>query len=407
MNVLACSFIGIFISLNGFAQTDSLSYHHGHIVKQNPIDSSKQKDIIDIAQKLFNPKVSHDKRKVAKKFIFSVVPSVGYTLTTGFAADLTGNVAFYMSKEHTENLSSVDADVSYNSMNQKIFISRSNVWAQNNKYNLVTDLRWEREPQNTWGLGTFSTNKQADPIDFDFIKVYATLYRRLFGDFFAGAGYNLNYHYNITESGNLDKSLSDFKNYGEYPQSTSSGLNVDFLYDSRRNSLNPLGGGLFSITYRKNFTFLGSNSPWQSLLVDSRKYIKLSSRSNNILAFWSILWFTNGNVPYLDLPGTGNDAYNNSGRGYAEGRFRGENMLYLEAEYRFGITSNGLIGGVVFANAESLSEFPGNSFKRIAPGFGPGIRIKVNKHSDTNICIDYGIGVSGSRGFFVNLGEVF
>ena len=371
------------------------------------IDSSKQRDLIDVAQKLFNPSVPPDQRKKPKKLLFSVVPSVGYTLSTGFAADLAGNVAFYTSQNRHENLSSIDGDVSYNSMNQKIFVSRSNIWTQNNGYNFISDIRWERLPQNTYGLGTFSTNKQADHIDFEYVKVYTTLYKRVSGDYFLGAGYNLNYHYNVSESAVAGKAISGFKSYGLYPQTTSSGLSFDFLYDSRRNALNPLGGGLFSVAYRQNLTFLGSTSDWKSLFIDARKYIKLSTGSNNVLAFWGIVWLTNGNVPYLDLPGTGNDQYNNTGRGYAEGRFRGQNMLYLEAEYRFGITSNGLLGGVLFANAESLSEYPGNDFKRIAPAAGPGIRIKVNKHSNTNLCLDYGIGIYGSRGFFVNLGEVF
>ena len=81
--------------------------------------------------------------------------------------------------------------------------------------------------------------------------------------------------------------------------------------------------------------------------------------------------------------------------------------MYAEAEYRFGITENGLIGGVVFANAESFSGLQSGSFEGVAPAVGPGLRIKVNKHSNSNICIDYGVGINGSRGLFVNLGEVF
>jgi hypothetical protein len=82
-------------------------------------------------------------------------------------------------------------------------------------------------------------------------------------------------------------------------------------------------------------------------------------------------------------------------------------MLYLESEYRFTILSNGLLGGVVFANAESLSEEGSGHFEYIAPGYGLGARISLNKFSRTNLCIDYGWGAHGSGGFFVNLGEVF
>src|SRR5258705_483565 len=74
---------------------------------------------------------------------------------------------------------------------------------------------------------------------------------------------------------------------------------------------------------------------------------------------------------------------------------------------QFGITNNGLIGGVVFVNAQSFSNYPGNEFDAVWPGYGLGIRIKANKNSNTNIGIDYGFGLGNSRGLFVNLGELF
>jgi hypothetical protein len=82
-------------------------------------------------------------------------------------------------------------------------------------------------------------------------------------------------------------------------------------------------------------------------------------------------------------------------------------MLYFESEYRFAIMQNGLLGGVVFANAQSFSNWPTTKFSSVAPAAGLGIRIKVNKQSRTNIAIDYGFGLKNSRGLFVNLGEVF
>jgi hypothetical protein len=66
-----------------------------------------------------------------------------------------------------------------------------------------------------------------------------------------------------------------------------------------------------------------------------------------------------------------------------------------------------LIGGVVFADMQSVSNWPGNKIDAVWPGEGLGIRIKINKHSATNVAVDYAWGSEGSRGFFVNLGEVF
>jgi outer membrane protein assembly factor BamA len=180
------------------------------------------------------------------------------------------------------------------------------------------------------------------------------------------------------------------------------------LYDSRKNINNPLQGFYSSIAYRNNSTFLGSDHNWQSLLLEFRKYIKLSSHSNNVLAFWSYNWFTfGGKPPYFDLPSTGWDTFSNVGRGYIQGRLRGTSLIYLETEYRFGITHNGLLGGVVFVNAQSIPEIQSNRFETILPGGGFGLRIKANKHSNANLCIDYGFGIQGSHGLFFNLCEAF
>ena len=153
---------------------------------------------------------------------------------------------------------------------------------------------------------------------------------------------------------------------------------------------------------------MGSDQNWQSLYLDFRKYIKLSPHSDNVLAFWNLDWFTfGGNAPYFDLPSTGWDVYSNTGRGYIQSRLRGPGMLYFETEYRFKLTKNGLFGGVIFANAESVSEIATKRFETVLPGEGLGLRIKLNKISGANLSIDYGFGTSGSQGFFFNISEVF
>ncbi len=83
------------------------------------------------------------------------------------------------------------------------------------------------------------------------------------------------------------------------------------------------------------------------------------------------------------------------------------NMIYAEAEYRFRILRNGLLGGVLFSNASTVSDWPGNNFDRINPGYGFGLRIKMNKSSSTNLCFDYAFGADGSSGFAFNMNEVF
>jgi outer membrane protein assembly factor BamA len=272
------------------------------------------------------------------------------------------------------------------------------------------DWRYYKYPEYTYGLGGHTKEAlTSDQLNYSNIIIHEAVLRHINNSaFYAGLAYNLDYHWDISESGLPNGEASDFKKYGLTKNSVSSGISVNALYDTRKNSINPTEAMYGSIAFCPNFTFLGSNHNYQSLIIDLRKYFKPFRHSDNVLAFWSYNWFTfNGNVPYLDLPSTGWDPYANMGRGYIQSRFRGKNLLYLEAEYRFGITRNGLFGGVVFANAQSVTDWPSNKFQTIYPAVGTGLRIKINKHSNTNLAIDYAMGLDGSRGIFINLGEVF
>lgn len=396
-------------TLKGNCQTDTLKKSTLQYKNQSvlPIDSSKQKDVADEIYQLLSKTATIEKTSHPKKINFSVIPAIGYSLTTGFAIDVTSNAAFYTSKSHDENLSAIVSSIAFDTKSQKFLISRSEIWGDHNDYKFVSDVRAEEYPIATYGLGTNTTLNKTDQLNYNYIRFYGTLYRTLLPNFYVGAGYNIDYHYNIKQAGNRDNTVSDFTKYGFSTQSTSSGINLDVLFDNRKNPINSLNGAYANLIFRQNSSILGSNSNWRSLMLDLRKYYKLSANSNNVLAFWSIIQVSSAGTPYLDLPATGMDMYNNSGRGYAQGRFRGRDMLYLESEYRFGITHNGLLGGVAFINGQSLTDYPDNQFPKIAPAIGTGIRIKANKHSNSNICIDYGYGIDHSHGFFVNLGEVF
>jgi hypothetical protein len=161
-----------------------------------------------------------------------------------------------------------------------------------------------------------------------------------------------------------------------------------------------------------NPTFLGSTKASSTLYYEYRTYLKLSERFQNapLLAFWT--WgqqLIYGKLPYLALPSITWDMYNRSGRGYIQGRIRGENFWYGEAEYRFPITKDGLLGGVAFLNATSASNLAlkQNLWDAFAPGYGIGLRVKMSKQSKTNISIDYGLGKNGSDGIYFNLQEAF
>src|SRR4029077_4166513 len=125
---------------------------------------------------------------------------------------------------------------------------------------------------------------------------------------------------------------------------------------------NKIGGNFFSVEYR-SFHPLSAKNP------------------RHLMAFWVMGNFSpEGEFPYMVLPATAYDQRSRSARGYTQGRYRGNNMLYGEAEYRFPISNcGGVWGGVLFLNAttagnpvESLS-----LFQSVKPGYGFGFRLMV------------------------------
>jgi outer membrane protein assembly factor BamA len=201
---------------------------------------------------------------------------------------------------------------------------------------------------------------------------------------------------------------NDFEKYGYKGQSLSSGLSFHLLRDTRDNPINAYSGTFASIAVNPRLKFLGSDASWTTMVLEWRGYYRFPAGSSNTLALWNFNWFTlGGKPPYLMLPATAWDKSYSTGRGYIQGRFRSNNMIDAEAEYRIRLTKNGLLGMVLFGNLQSFSEIDSWRFETAAPAGGLGLRIKLNKYSRTNISIDYGWGRQGSRGFFVNLGEVF
>ena len=345
---------------------------------------------------------------LVKKYNFSIVPAAGYTLQTGFAGIVSANLGFYNYESSEAKLSNIASSITYSEYNQIILPLSANVWFKNGKYNFVSDNRYISYPSSIYGLGGRTDPNKARTINFSGLKLHNKIVKSFSKNWLAGVGLYYDQFWNITVLDPTTKRISNLIQKELGTTETSVGPILNLLYDSRINQINPNQGTYFNIVFRDNFKTFGSDNDWQSLVIDTRKFIKFPSTSNNVLAFWNLEWLTlGGKIPYLIMPSTGWDDQYNSGRGYIQSRFRGHSMSYLETEYRFNISRNQLFGGVVFANVQSFSGELSSTYTTLLPGYGAGLRFKINKHSRTNICIDYGIGKNGTGGFYVNLGEVF
>lgn len=373
-------------------------------------DTSKQTDIIRILMNLTRIHIKKPQKVNGRKVYYSLLP-VGTNVPGGGTALVTTTQAgFYLGDRHNTYLSNITFSPSTNFKGAFNIPFHSNIWSPGNKWNFEGDMRYSYFPQNTWGLGGSQSEDNKLLINYSYVRFYFNALRRINPTLFAGVGYNMDYHISIHSS--IDSiDLQKFTGYkygtADHSNSFSSGITFNLLYDARVNSINPLPGFYYNIIYRVNPKFLGSDDYWNSLYVDVRKYIPFSRKGQNVLAIWTYLWTTLGSpAPYLDLPATGWDSEQRSGRGFYNRRYTGRNLLYLETEYRKDITSNGLLGFVVFANLNSVAEPNTHHFAYLHPAGGTGLRIKFNKNSGTNIGVDFGVS-KGYYAIYISLGEAF
>lgn len=376
----------------------------------NEVDTPKvvRMDIVDVIHKVFKKNFVVDTTQSKEgEPLFSFLPGIGFSQLTLFTIGVGANVSFYISKNKSANISTINffPEVAQNKQFTSLLIS--SIWTKNNAYNITGDWRYYSYSIKDYGLGPNTLEAVYNDYDFQFIRLRQAILKTIYPDFLIGTGYSLDYHFKIHNKDKFEKPI--VANSDISSKTTSSGISLNVLYDTRRNENSPLAKGWYlGLMAIQNFKFLKSTFSYQSVYLDLRHYISFPRHSKNILAFWNLNWLTLGkSVPYFDLPSTLWDTYDNAGRTYIQGRFRGRNMLYFETEYRFNILRNELLGAAVFANAQNFSENGALFSSKFLPGYGASLRLKLNKKSNVYFVVSYGMGIGGAQGFLFNFGEMF
>ena len=345
---------------------------------------------------------------------FAVAPTISSKPSTGLAAGVSTNVAFVGGNPEVTHFSSASAGFRISQKNQALGGLRFGVFTGGDRWFLQGDTRLWHTSLGTFALGPAASTSGSASLKYNFYRLYETTFHQLGHHLFVGAGINISDHSNIHSNGTptVVFQQSAFAAYSvahsfATNRQVSSGTNVGVLYDTRDNPISAAKGTYASATYRTFFDgFAGGQSTWQELYLDARTYRSLSATGRQKLAFWFVGdLVTGGTTPFLDLPYTSSDG--RSARGYGEGQFRGPHLLYGEVEYRATLVPSGLVGAVAFFNTTTVDGNGTSLLRSFEPAGGGGLRFLLNKHSRTNLCVDYGVGTRGSRGLYLGIQEAF
>ncbi|MBB5620621.1 outer membrane protein assembly factor BamA [Pedobacter cryoconitis] len=377
-------------------------------------DTVAQQDVNDIFRRLFKKNSKAD-TTFKKTSSLAILPSIGYTPSTGFMFGADVSVTKIFGNPKTTTISIFDAFGAVSTNQLALIQLKHNVYSEANQWYLDGSWEFGKTVVLDHGIGTGKDDPGISPIRYTYAKLYENIYHKIFDNFYAGAGFAFNYYTNIDderENSANSKTRNHFysvKNGFPTYGYTASGLSVNLQYDTRDQPFRAYKGVYINLSLRSNRKWLGSDESATQLKTELRKYWSLSKKNpEHVLAFW--LWgsyLLKGKIPYLELPGTGSDTYQRLGRGYTIARFKGPSYFYNELEYRFPITANKLISGVTFFNMQTANnQFRTRLLEYWEAGGGAGLRILFNKHTRTNLCLDYGFG-NGSNGVFVGINEAF
>ncbi len=358
------------------------------------------------------------------KTFFGLIPAIASNPTSGFIYGLSGNVSRYFGNVDSTRISAMSIVVNLTTKNQFFLTSRSNIFTKNDGWILQGDWRFLISNQPTYGLGTGIDDTDKTLLKYNLFRFHETFLKKTAKNLYFGVGFHYDNWSKITDE-NLEKQISTLPSptilstpYFDYSlnnnfsikESSAVGISLNAIYDSRDNANNAYKGTYLALNYRQCAKDLGGSSDYGQVSAEARHFIKLHKSKPRILAFWALSQIiASGKAPYMMLPASGWDTYGGSARGFPQGRFRGQELMYFETEYRQNISRNGLWGFVLYANTVSTSNAANNQkiAQKFDYGIGTGLRLKLNKISRTNICFDYGLGTQNSSGFFISVQEVF
>jgi outer membrane protein assembly factor BamA len=350
--------------------------------------------------------------------MIAAAPVISYNPASGFGVGFAGNIAFFEGFPQTTSISSVVASLIVTTKKQLLFNGKFDIATADNRWMLHGDNRVYLTSQDTYGLGTSTTPEDRINAQYNFLRFYETGYRRVYRRLYVGGGFLYNLHSDVKPA---DESAtawpgSPYVTYSEargfdLDSQSAAGASASVLVDTRDSAINPSRGAFASLEYQAFFEgFLGGTSSWQQLNVETRTYFRLTADARHRLAVWLFGdLVTGGEAPYFDLPATSMDTYGRGGRGYVQGRYRGQHLAYGELEYRWTVKRNGLLGIVAFVNTETLSDEDAGEdlFHSFATGAGIGLRLMMNKRSRTNLAFDVGRGNDGDLRIYFGIQEAF
>jgi hypothetical protein len=339
-----------------------------------------------------------DDLAIVKDDGFYIIPALFYKPETSLAGVLAF-LTYFRTEEFPRQIrpSTVATIFTYTVNQQFIWQLFPEIYLANERYQLLGALEYLNYPNIFYGIGNNTAESAREKYASDILKLKCDLRRETLSRLYMGLVYQFEMSETTkTESGGLLDSGSIPGGRG----SKSSGLGFSVNFDNRDSSLSTTRGGYYMLSAVWFGKYIGSEYKFGRFILDARQFISLFK--NHVLALQGYACIIEGTAPFELLSKLGGK---NMMRGIFEGRYRDDDAVIAQIEYRLPIWWR--FGMVLFASygdvAHTVKEFKLGEFKYT---FGGGFRYCINPKEKLNARVDVGRS-KDFTGVYVAISEAF
>lgn len=331
---------------------------------------------------------------------FLIYPTVAFSPETSWEFGFSSLYLYYANRDTSNRLSEMSAFTYYTLENQYgLWLDHAN-YGDKDKYMFLGRFRFQSFPLFYHGIGV---NTPAEPlalVDARYLLWKEHFLRRLQGYWYGGIYTDLQ---SIPDPVFVDQTDISYELPLGYEGSFNLGIGLSLVYDSRHNVLNERKGSFTELSFLRYDNFWGSDQELTSFLVESRQFQSINKR--DVLAFHFLGQFINGEAPFHMLSLMGGESMM---RGYYYGRYRDNNLMAAQVEYRmlpfkfakrWGATAF-IAAGQVYPNWDQLA------LNKFLVAGGGGLRFLIFPQKDIYTRLDFAFTEEGP-GFYFFIGEAF
>lgn len=348
--------------------------------------------------KLNSLNFTKDSIKKERRYKILGLPLFFYVPETKFGGGGAGLVTFHFKKDSlTTRPSSVQFGLAFTQLKQTLVYLPYNLWMKNEKYNVFGEVGYYRYNFFFWGVGNKQALNNQELYDVVFPRIKFNALQRIYKKTYTGLKYNYDdFRVTRVDSGGI---LDKGEVIGAKGNVVSS-LGWVIKHDSRDNLFNASKGYFAELSFQMDNKAWGSSFNNTRVIFDAATYLTTSFK--HTLALNTYVIYGTGEIPFNQMAMLGGTR---KMRGFYEGRFRDNNLLMLQAEYRAPLFWRlGAVGFVTAADvAKNFSDFKLNEFKLAVGG---GLRVMIDKKQKINVRLDVG-WADPKPNFYLTVTEAF